>query len=188
MSNSQLYDKQGTIIKSGDIKLKAKNSTSLFHFDVSFPVARVRAGFGMCFEQIYLDKITVKSATGNGDNYIVFNETFTFEKLYVLLEVPFKPESVNKLSFSAKGNLGYFNYSGIQSLNFFGGDGVAQTFFMTVGIMGNLRIYPRLYAYLYPNFEYMDFKNANSSNNGQVNHKIITTAITGGIRFDVSAE
>lgn len=184
LDNFHLYDNQGKVIKSGDLKLRSENNSTLFHLDVSFPLSRMRVGMGISFAQVYMDKIIIESAGSDPVN-IFFNESFTFDKLYAVIEIPLKPQSVKPVAFTLKSNVGYFSYYGIKSIDFFGENVDARTGFLSMGLVCNVRIYPRLFIFAYPNFEYMQLMNTSSSQ-GKITHRIVSGGISGGIRIDMT--
>ncbi len=189
MGSTELYDKDGTIIISGDIRFKAHNSTKLMNIEVSAPIMKVRFGLGICFEDFFLDKLALRSNTPSADkSIIIFDERFRFEKFYTQIEVPFKFDTDKPYSFSFKGHLGYFGYSGIKRFNFFGERALAHTFFTTLGLVADYRIFSHTYIYINPNFEYKFFKNSNQDAPSNIRHNIFTFNMVGGLRFDVSRE
>ena len=178
-----LYNNQGVIVKSGDLKIRARNGTSLFHFDVSFPFSKIRLGMGISFVNVYMDKIVVQGSDGNTSN-IFFDEKFIFDKLYAVVEVPLKIKTQKNLLLSLKSNVGYFSYSGVKSLGFFGEDSKANTTFANVGVSAGFGLYPHLFLFLYPNFEYMQLKSI--SGRSDITHRVISGGISGGIRMDLT--
>jgi len=188
IKNSILYDKSGTILKSGNLKFTAKNPSSAWNFQVSFPVRNIRLGMGISFEEFYLDKIILKSGNAGDGNFILFDESFRFDKFYAAVEVPFAPESTKNYSFSATGNLGYYNYTGIERFNFFGEEPLARMYLANVGLLADYKIFKHTYFFINPNFEFKYFQNNRFESPSDINHKILTYSIAAGIRVDVSKE
>lgn len=188
LDNSQLYDKYGAVIQSGYIRFKARNKTELIDLNVQFPIAKIRVGMGICFEEYYLDKLEITASPGADAMVILFDESFRFEKFYGQVEVPFWPESKSDFSLGFNGRIGYFGYSGVERLNFFGEEALAKTFFTNLGLVADYRVYPHVYIYLQPNFEFKYFKNSPVENPSIIRHNIVGYGATGGIRVDVSHE
>lgn len=188
IKNSILYDKNGTILKSGDLKFSAKNPCSMWNYQVSFPVRNVRLGMGISFEEFFLDKIVLKSGNVGDGTFILFDESFRFDKFYATVEVPFFPESTKDYSFSFTGNLGYYNYTGIERFNFFGEEPLARMYLANTGLLADYKIFSHAYVFINPNFEFKYFQNNRFESPSDINHKILTYSIAGGIRVDVSRE
>lgn len=189
MGSTELYDNTGGIIRSGDIRFKAKNSTSILNMEVSAPVAKIRIGLGVSFENFYLDKLTISSNTPGADGaIIIYDESFRFEKFYLQCEVPFAFETTRPYSFGFKGHLGYFGFSGVKHYNFFGDEHLARTFFGNVGLVGDYKILSHTYFYVNPSFEYKYFHNAEQEAPSEIIHNIFSFSVVAGLRFDVSRE
>ncbi len=188
LENAVLYDKQGMIIQQGNLDFRAKNTFKLYDLEVSAPVAKVRVGLGVCFEEFYLDKLVIKSNSNTNGTIILFDETFRFDKITGSLEVPFMPESDAMCSISAKLRIGYYNYSGLQRLNFFGQEALSRTFISGLGFVGDVKLFPHTYAYIFPYFEFKYFYNNRFENPDDINHNILTYSVIAGLRFDVSKE
>lgn len=184
LKNFDLYDGHGVVVRSGDLKVKARSSSSLFHFDVSFPFSKIRLGMGISFVQVYIDKIAVAVDDGDPSN-VFLNEAFVFDKLYAVVEVPLKVKTTRPILLSLKSNAGYFTYAGVNSPDFFGEDSRARTAFVNIGLMCSLGIYPRLFLFACPGFEYMQLNNTGFSG-GHITHRIVSGGITGGLRIGLS--
>ena len=186
---SDLYDKDGSVLKSGNMDLRAKNRINPFNLEASAPVGRIRLGLGVCFEKNFLDKIVLQNGTlNNGGNSVVFDENFRVDKLYGLVEVPFKSTTEKEFSFNFMGTMGYFNYTGIQRFNFFGEAALAKMFFMGAGLLADYKIFPHTYAFVYPDLEFKYFRNNDNESPSIIIHRIFCYSISGGIRIDVSKE
>lgn len=189
LGSTELYDINGSVIRSGDMRFKAKNSTKALNLEVSAPVSRVRIGLGVSFENFYLDKLDIVSNTPGADGaVIVYDESFRFEKFYSQIEVPFSFTTTKPYSFGFKGNIGYFGFSGVKHFNFFGDEHQARTFFTNLGLVGDYKILTHSYFYINPSFEYKYFHNAMSEAPSEIVHNIFSFSIMAGIRFDVSRE
>jgi len=191
MLNADLYDKQGNIIhyaSEGALDFRAKNSSNLYDLEVSAPVGKIRLGIGICFEEFHLDKLVIKSNTPTDGTYILFDESFRFDKISGVIEVPFNPESDALFSISGKLRLGYYNYYNVSRFNFFGEAALAKTFIAGLGAVGDVKLFPHTYVYLFPYFEFKYFQNNRFEDPSNIRHKILTYSIIGGIRVDVSRE
>lgn len=188
IKNSILYDKTGTVLKSGDLKFTAKNPCSIWNMQVSFPVGKVRLGMGISFEEFYLDRIVLKSGNAGDGTFILFDESFRFDKFYATIEVPFVPETTKDYSFSFTGNLGYYNYTGIERFNFFGEEPLAKMYLANTGLLADYKLFSHTYIFINPNFEFKYFQNNRFESPSDINHKILTYSIAGGIRVDVSKD
>lgn len=189
LGSSELYDNNGSVIRSGDMRFRAKNPTRMLNLEVSAPVARIRLGLGVSFENFYLDKLTIRSNTPAADGaIIIYDESFRFEKFYLQVETPFQFETTKTYSFGFKGHVGYFGFSGVKHLNFFGEEHQARTFFTNLGLVGDYKILSHTYFYLNPSFEYKYFRNSPYEAPSEIAHNIISFSIVGGLRFDVSRE
>lgn len=189
LGSTELYDNNGSVIRSGDMRFRAKNSTGILNLEVSAPVSKVRLGLGVSFENFYLDKLTVLSNTPGADGtIIIYDESFRFEKFYAQVEVPFKFDTDKSYSFGFKGHIGYFGFSGVKHFNFFGDEHEARTFFSNAGLVGDYRILAHTYFYINPSFEYKYFRNSPVEAPSEIVHNIISLSFVAGLRFDVSRE
>lgn len=188
LADTKLYDKNGTVIKSGNLSFKSRNPISSFFFDVSFPVAKMRLGVGISFESFYLDKLQIKNPAGTGSNLILFDEKFRLDKIYTLVEVPLNIQLHPRFSFDFRGQLGYFGYNAVERENFFGEETLGKTFYTTIGMIGDYRVLSNVYIYLLPNIEYKFFKNSRSESPSIINHNIVSESILLGLRIDLSGE
>jgi hypothetical protein len=186
LGNTEVYDQTGSIISSGDLRFKAKNKLDQYYLDVCFPISKLRFGIGINFEYNYIDKLKVLRSTG--DQYILYSESFRFDKFYMLLEMPFNPQSESPLSLNAKMHLGWYGVSYVDHFNFFGEEALAKTYFATLGGLIDYKLYPHTYIFLFPNFEFKYFDNSKEENPADIRHKILTGTISLGIRIDVSKE
>src|SRR3984957_320047 len=94
--NTFLYNTNGSVLESGDLTMKASNPTYNYNFNVCFPVGDKRIGLGISFEKFSMDKISIislsdASATNVNipNSYIYFRESFWFNKLYLMVQLPF---------------------------------------------------------------------------------------------------
>lgn len=190
LTSSAIYDKNGAVITSGDLKFKAKNQTKQYDLNVMFPVENVRYGLGLGFETFYLNQINLQQAVNANPSpaSLLFDESFRFDKLYGQIEYIFFPESKSMFSVSANMHAGYFSFSGVQRINFFGSDAIARSLFLSVSPLGDVRVYSHTYLFVQPMFEYKNFKSQALDAPGIIKHNIITYSIIAGLRIDVSKE
>lgn len=187
LGNTDLYDKNGGIIHSGDLNFKAKNSYESMNLDVQFPVGKMRMGLGIQFEHYFLDKLQIDNPFG-GKSYLLFDENFRFDKIYAQVEVPFNYSSDRIWTLNFKGSLGYFGLTGVSRQNFFGEEAVADTYYINLGVIADIKLYPHTYFFMHPNIEYKYFHNSRLENPSEIIHKIFSYGILAGIRIDVSKE
>jgi hypothetical protein len=191
MENNNLLNKDGSTLVGGEsIKFKARNTTQLADLNVQFPLKKIRYGFGLSFEQFFMDKLNIQSQgqTGTSNSIVLMDENFIFDKMYLQLEVPFFPMSKSPLSINGNCHLGYFGYHGARRLNFFGADHLAKSFFVTLGLTADYKLYPHCYVFIAPCYEYKYFKSSNQDLPASVTHNISTFVFAGGIRIDLSKE
>lgn len=187
MGNAELYDLDGSVIQSGDLKYRMDNSTKVINLEVCAPIKKVRLGMGISFEEYFLDKMVIKDAIDDG-SHLVFNESFRFDKMYLQLQVPFDKLSGSNFSVGLKEHIGYFGFTGVENINFFGEEALAKTYFVNTGAIAHYRLFPHTYVYVNPSIEYKYFNNSKLERPASINHNIITFSIVGGLRFDVSNE
>lgn len=191
IEQSVIYQPSGQILRAGNVRFKAKNSASSYHAAIMAPVKKVRLGLGICFENFYLDKLEVESDNPlikDSRNLLLFDETFQFQKMFAQLEIPFSYESKSNGSISVNSHVGYYSFSGVKRMNFFGQAPVAQTFFITTGLMLDYKFYPHTYVFLYPNTELKYFNNSKMEMPSNIIHRILTFTAIAGIRIDMSKE
>lgn len=189
LTSSAIYDKNGSVITSGDLKFKASNQAQQYDLNVMFPVENIRYGLGLSFETFFLDKLELKQAINTSSTQnLLFDESFRFDKMYGQIEYIFWPESKSMFSLSANMHAGYFSFSGVQRINFFGNDAIARSLFIAVSPLGDVRVYPHCYLFVQPMFEYKNFKSQALDAPGIIKHNILTYSIIGGLRIDVSKE
>jgi hypothetical protein len=182
LEQSALYDTSGSELFAGEVDFKARNTTKCINMDVSAPVMSVRMGMGVCFEEFYIEKLKINSTQ------YYFEEKFRFEKMYAQIEIPVKNWSNDYFSFNLKSQAGYYGYSYVNHINFFGMDNKASVLFLNTGFILDYKLYPHTYAYLHPTFEYKYFHNAASEAPSRITHNIFSYGIMFGIRVDVSRE
>lgn len=191
IEQSALFQPSGNILRAGNIRFKAKNNCAALHFAIMAPVRKIRAGLGIAFESFYLDNLEVQTdnhLVKDNRNLLLFDESFQFQKMFVQVEVPFKYESKSNGSLNFKSHFGYYSYSGIRRMNFFGQNIGAQTFFGTLGLTADYKFYPHTYVFLFPNVELKYFNNSRLELPSNIIHRILTASVIAGIRIDMSKE
>lgn len=182
--STDFYDKDGSIIHTGDLKLKANSTTKHYDANVSIPIKHVRVGLGISFEYHYLNEIKVYAS--NFSEYLLFNEGLRFDKMYLHLEVPFKYNSTKDYSISWNARLGWYGYTYVRRINFVGETPFAMSLLGTTGFTVDYKLYPDVYVFLMPNFEFKYYNNSKADADVDIHHNIFTTNIIGGIRVDLS--
>jgi hypothetical protein len=186
MENNNLLNRDGSVLVKGDqIDFKSKNTIRFADLNVQFPLAKIRYGFGLSFEEAFMDKLQI---TSQQNHIVLMNETFIFDKMYAQMEIPFFPMSKSPLSINGNFHFGYFGYHGARRLNYFGGDHLAKSFYVTLGITVDYKLYPHTYVFLFPSYEYKYFRSSLNDYPANVQHNISTWVFCGGIRVDLSKE
>src|ERR1051326_556939 len=187
VGQAEIYDAFGTVIKSGTIDFKAKNSTNSVCLDGSVPVGRVRVGLGINFDYYFLDKLELVEA-GKSPQYVLYPESFRFDKFFAMVEVPFNFDSDRFWTLNLRAHIGYFNFSYVDHFSLFGDDALAKTFYSSIGLVSDFKLYPHTYLFAHPNFEFKYYDNNNSENPIEIRHKIAAWNLPLGIRIDCSKE
>lgn len=187
IANSELYDNNGGVIRSGDMKFKLRNPTRVLNLEVSAPITRkVMLGMGIGFEEYYLDKLVLDIPEGGG--HVIFDESFRFDKIYLQALFPLQKLRSQNFSVSIKNYIGFFGYTGVSHLNFFGQDQLSRSFLSGAGVLADYKAFPHVYIYINPIAEYKYFNNSKLEHPATINHNIFTFSILGGIRVDVSRD
>lgn len=186
LGNTLIYDLSGASFSSGNIKFRTRGVYDNYFLEASMPVSNFRFGIGINFQYHYIDELTLEQPTG--DKMILYSESFRFDKIYLNYEIPFYPKSEYPLNCSLKGNIGYFGLSMVDHENFFGEEALAKTWFFTLGLLPDYKLYPHTYIFLYPHVEYTYFNNAKAENPSEIIHHIFQWCVSGGIRVDLSKE
>jgi hypothetical protein len=186
LGQAEIFDKFGSVIKSGDLDFKAQNDLNSFSLDASAPFGKIRLGIGIQFDYYFLDKLEI--TTPFATNIILYDESFRWDKFFVSAEIPFKYESDKSYSFSSKTHLGYFGYSYVDRFSLFGEEALAKTFWMATGIVADIKLYPHCYVFIFPNVEYKFYNNNKDEQPKNIVHKIFSYSCMAGIRIDVSKE
>jgi hypothetical protein len=185
LQNTALYDQYGSVIRSGNLKFKAKTSTRCYDLNVLAPVANIMIGLGLNFEENTMDKIEILNPNPDA-GVIIFDQKFRFEKIYAIVEVPFSKELKSNFSVSAQGQFGYYSYSGVARKNFFGEEKMSSTFFVGIGILACYKVIPRVFVCIHPGFEYKYFNNTSVERSSNIHDNIYSFMAIGAIRIDVS--
>lgn len=189
LQQTSIYDAQGSAIHSGDIKFRAKNSSTFYDLGILFPAGNLRFGLGMNFEKFFLTQIELQNSVqqSGGGTGIIFDESFRFDKIYAQFEVPFWPEARSKYSLSANMNVGFFSFNNVDRINLFGSDALANSTFINVSPVADITVFPGFSIFLRPVCEFKYFKNqAVDAVGGVVRHNILTYSLMIGLRYDPS--
>ena len=177
-----LYDTSGTRIVSGDFDFSMKNSIKNLGFDVSAQFNKIRLGMGICFEEFFLEKIRV-----NDVNYLFFDK-FNFQKLFFQAEIPLKNFEKQLISLNLKTQAGYYSYSHLNHINFFGGDDASSAMMINAGLLLDYKLFNHSYIYLHPLAEFKYFKNSRKEAPSRIHHSVFSATFQFGMRFDLSRE
>jgi hypothetical protein len=187
IGNTGLFDRNGNQIEAGKVAFTANNPISLVNMEILLPVNRLHLGFGISFEKNSLSELTLRPDADSPDgNTIVYDQDFSFVKMYLLIEVPLTSGKSKNYMISFKGNAGYFGYSGATHLNFFGDNNLANAYCANAGLIAAYKVYNHLYVFLNPSVEYKYYRNETYEGNGLIAHNIGSISVVGGIRLDVS--
>lgn len=186
LGNTLIYDLSGASYASGNVQFHTSGNYDTYYLEASMPISNFRLGMGINFQYHYIDKLTLEQPTG--EKMILYSESFRFDKIYFNYELPFYPKSEHPFNCGLKGNIGYFGVSFVDHHNFFGEEALAKTWFYTLGLIPDYKLYPHTYVFLYPNVEYTYFNNAKSENPAEIKHHIFQWCISAGIRVDMSKE
>ncbi|MFI5150145.1 MAG: hypothetical protein ACHQRM_10470 [Bacteroidia bacterium] len=185
LHNNDLLNKDGSVLVNGqDIHFKAKNSTQVADINVQFPLYLIRYGFGLSFENFSLDKLSIQNQQSN--TIVLMDEQIVFDKMYAQIEFPFFPRSKSPFSINANFHIGYFGYHGVKRLNLFGGDHLATSYFGTLGVTADYRLYPHVYFFVMPFYELKYYQSSSLDGPALVRHNISTVVFTGGLRVDLT--
>ena len=181
--NTEFYDKDGAVINTGDLKFKANSPARIYDVNVMAPVKHIRVGLGIAFEFHYLAQLKVY--TKEGEDFMLFDEGLRFDKIYLQTEVPFKYDTDKKYSFNWNLKMGWFGYTNVKRFNFLGDRPFPISFLIASGVTADYQIYPQIYVFLQPNFEYKFYDNYNTETPVQIKHNVFTACILGGLRVDL---
>lgn len=188
--DASLYNIDGSVLKSGDLKMKASNPMYCYNFSVCAPVAGIRLGAGICFEKFSMDKLSILSTDSANTNvpnsYVLFTENFWFNEIYGMMQAPFKFCKGKPYSLDFIMNAGFYGYNGIKRLNFFGNDQVASTYLVNAGFLFDCEVIEHSRIFIYPEIEYKYFHNNRNENPSIIKHNIFTAILSFGVRTDIS--
>lgn len=187
LGGAEIYDQNGGVIKSGNINFHAKNNTNSVCLDGLVPVGKVRLGLGINFDYYFLDKLELIEPNKPGQ-YVLYPESFRFDKFFGQVEIPFSFESDNFWTLNAMVRLGYFGFSYVDHFSLFGDEALAKTYFGSVGGLVDFKLYPHTYLFVLPNVEYKYYDNNRFENPIQIRHNIFGWNLMFGLRIDASRE
>jgi hypothetical protein len=185
LTQSSIYDKQGSTLETGTFKFRANNTTTFYDINVLCPIRNFRLGLGMNFEKFFLTRLEVRQSVTTSQ-VIIYDESFRFDKLFVQYEFPFWPDARKRFSLSANGRVGFFSFSNVDRINLFGSDAMANSMFFTLSPVADVQLYSGIYLFLQPFAEYKYFKNPAVDPGGSIVHNIWTYSAMIGIRIDPS--
>lgn len=185
LENTALYDQYGLALKTGNLKFKAKTSTRCYDLNVLVPVSEIMLGLGLNFEENQMDRIEILNPDPDA-GVIIFDQKFRFDKIYAIVEVPFNKELRSDFSLSAQAQFGYYGYSGVDRINFFGVEKMSNTYFAGIGVLASYKVIPHVFVCVHPLFEYKYFSNNSIEKASRISHNIYSLAAIGSVRIDVS--
>ena len=180
---TEFYDKDGTVINTGDFHFGANSPTRQYDLHVLAPIKHIRLGMGICFEHHFLAQLKVYDKAGVEN--LLFDESLRFDKIYFQSEVPFNYSSRKKYSFSWDLKFGWFGYTNVKRFNFIGEKPFPIAVLGSTGITADYEVYPNVYAFLFPNFEYKLYDNSRTEAPVQIRHQVYEFSVLGGVRVDL---
>jgi hypothetical protein len=188
--DAPLYNVDGSILRTGDLKMQATNPMFSYNFSVCAPVGSVRLGMGVTFEKFSMDKLSIISedsaAVNIPNSYVLFTENFWFNEIYGLIQAPFNFCKGKPYELDFVGNIGFYGYDGVKHLNFFGDDQIAKTYLANAGFLFDYEVVDHTNVFIYPEIEYKYFHNNLNESPSTIVHNIFTFILQFGIRADVS--
>ncbi len=180
---TEFYDKDGSVINKGDFHFGANSPTKNYDICVLAPIRHVRLGLGIDFEFHYLSQLRVYTKTGT--DYLLFDESMRFDKIFIAAEVPFKYESRKKYSLSWNMRCGWFGYTNVKRFNFIGDKPFPIALLFNTGLTADYEFYPHVYLFASPHMEYKIYDNSRTEAPVQIVHKIYSAAVIVGVRVDL---
>ena len=181
--STEFYDKDGSVINRGDFKFAANSPTKHYEINVLAPIKHFRFGLGIAFEHHYLSQLKVYTKTG--EEYLIFDESLRFDKIYLNTEIPFKYDSKKKYSFSWNFKCGWFGYTNVKRFNFIGEKPFPIAVLASTGITADYEVYPQVHVFAFPNIEYKYYSNSHTEAPVDITHRVFTASVLGGIRIDL---
>ena len=191
--NTYLYNTDGSVLRSGDLKMKAVNPNYNYNFSVCFPVGNARLGAGISFEEFSMDKLMIISLSDSAtsainipNSYVLFTENFWFNKIYLMLQEPFQFSTGKpyELDFVLGG--GFYGYDGLTHLNFFGDSQIARTLFVNTSFIFDYRVIKATRIFIQPMFEYKYFHNNGNEYPSVIIHNIFSATLNFGVRVNIA--
>lgn len=183
VSNTNLYDQNGSLVNSTDGKFKIKNVTQDYRVEVMAPYGPVRLGLSIAFQNFYLDKLILNS--NNGKVYIPFQENFRFDNVGFLMEYPLDFMKQSRFSFNVTSHVGYYGFSKVKSFNFFGGPYLGNTFYAGTGALIDYEVAKQYFLFISGNLEYKRFHNSSKELPTLITHNIYTASWMLGLRVNL---
>jgi hypothetical protein len=191
MDNAYLYNIDGSVLRSGNLKITANNPNFNYNASVCFPLGRCRLGAGVCFEKYSMDKLKITSLSDTAaalnapNSYVLFTENFWFNKIYAMFQRPFDFTVGKPVGLDFVFCAGFYGMDGLHHLNFFGDDNLAKTFFGNVSCILDYEFIENFRIFVQPMFEYKYFHNSGSEYPSIIVHNIFTGCLNVGIRADI---
>jgi hypothetical protein len=183
--NYNLFDPRGSMVVSGDSKLRARNISQQVQLETVVPISKkIRVGMGIAFEEFALYKMDVESDILNST--IPFVEVFRFDKVFAQFEMQvgiLKQSQV--FSFNANVKAGYYGFTSVKSTSLFGEDRIGKTYYGSMGMLVDANIFPRFYLYLLPQVEYKYFNNHRREHPHTISHNLLGYTFMVGLRYHV---
>ncbi|MEK6615264.1 MAG: hypothetical protein AABZ32_04010, partial [Bacteroidota bacterium] len=181
--STEFYDKDGSVINKGYFHFGANSPTKQYDVNVLAPFKHIQVGLGISFEHHYLSEL--KIYTKGGKEYLLFDEGFRFDKIYLNTEIPFSYESTKKYSFNLNFHAGWFGYTNVKRFNFIGEKPFPVAILAGTGATADYEIYPQVYFFISPNVEYKLYNNSRTEAPVKIRHSVFSAGMLGGIRVDL---
>ena len=185
VSQTDLYDGKGTIVNKDDLKFKIRNVSQNLTLNGMAPYGDFRLGLDISFEYFYLDKLILNNPKSTTKYYVPFNENFRFDKVTFLVEYPFDFLTESPFSFNLQGRIGYYGFSKVKSINFFGGPYLGNTYLLNLGGVIDYEVFPHYFLFAQFTGEFKNFRNDSRELPTVIRHKIFSAYWTTGIRINM---
>ena len=170
------------VLSNGTAKLKAKNAYQALQLEVLVPFQEgaFYLGMGIAFEEYALTKIEVSDEFGSTERPFV--ETFRFDKFFFQGEVPLLPIESERWEFAVNGRVGYYAFTGVNSLSLFGERRLGKAWFSGLGFRTQFKVHDVVYLVVMPTTEYKYFRNSDTDVRGRINHNLFDFGLLTGFR------
>jgi len=191
MDNAELYNINGGVLTSGDLKISANNPDYNYNFSVCFPVGLSRLGAGVSFERYSMDRLKVTSLSDTSaainapNSYVLFTENFWFNKIYAMYQRPFNFSIGKPCELDFVFAAGFYGFNGLRHLNFFGDNNMAKTLFCNVSLILDYEFIENFRLFVQPMAEYKFFRNNAQESPCIIVHNILNLTFNVGLRADI---